>query len=84
MRAFVVFLAAAIAAQTPQPAATTAPDSRPPCVPTEPMPVLGLGRRPAEPMPVLRPDTARGEAMPVARRAPCYLVRSDTVRRRAR
>jgi hypothetical protein len=51
------------------------------CVPTAPMPIVGLRSRPPEPMPILRPDSATRDSVMVVRLVPCYLVDSDSVKR---
>lgn len=49
------------------------------CVPTAPMPIIGLRSRPPEPMPVARPDSTKRDSSMVIRVVPCYLV--DTLSR---
>jgi len=46
------------------------------CVPTAPMPILGLHAGHPERMPVFKPDSASRDRMPTSIRTPCYLVDS--------
>lgn len=68
-------LGAALAA-APHLRAATSGESRTTCVPTAPMPILGLRASHVERMPVFKPDSARRDRMPTSNLVPCYLADS--------
>jgi len=68
-------LGAALAAAPHSPAATSG-ESRTTCVPTAPMPILGLQAGRVERMPFSKPDSAWHDRMPTSNLVPCYLVDS--------
>ena len=73
-------LGAALAAAPHSPAATSG-ESRTTCVPTAPMPILGLHVGQPERMPVFKPDSAWRDRMPTSLLTPCYLVDSLSMSR---
>ena len=73
---FALGLLGAALAAAPHSRAATGGELRIACVPTAPMPILGLHAGRVERMPVSKPDSAWHDRMPTSNLTPCYLVDS--------